>query len=192
MITIDLQNAVSGLQGFAFGASVALALSGVIFSLCMRWFIFQKADEPGWKALIPFYSDYLCYDIVWDGQIYLVLLFGTIFSILVGCLIALVDPVAGFATACVTAAIITGARMIAHLMLQFRYARAFRRSDAFAIGLYLINPVFMAILAFGECQYVGVTGIQPTSAVAVQYHSGPLHQPPARPQQARSSDDVPW
>ena len=187
MITIDLQSAINGLRGFFYGAFIALALSGFILAICTRLFIFRKADEPGWKALIPFYSEYLCYDIVWDGQIYILLMCGTLLSLLVGCLVALFDPVAGFVTACVPGVLLTAMQMIAYVMLQFRYARAFGRSDGFAIGLLLLNPVFMAILAFGECRYLGIPVPPQPVRPPVDHYSIPPRKAPGVP-----DADQPW
>ena len=42
------------------------------------------------------------------------------------------------------------------ILTYIKLARAFNQSDAFAVGLAFLNIVFMAILAFGKSEYVGV------------------------------------
>lgn len=44
----------------------------IIISL---WFILNKAGEPGWAAIVPFYSNYELYKITWgNGWMFLLLL----------------------------------------------------------------------------------------------------------------------
>ena len=155
MITLPSSTPVSGIAGFFAGGCAAYLLSGIILTCCIRWAIFIKAGEPGWKALIPFNSSYLYYDIVWKGQLYLIILVGTLLSTTVGCLISLIDPVSGFAVALIPGLAFSAMSMITGLILPFRYAQAFGKSDGFAIGLLLLPPVFQLLLAFGSCRYMG-------------------------------------
>lgn len=97
-----------------------------IYRLICSWAIFDKAFEPGWGALIPFYNNYLYFKITWGNGWYFLLM-----------LIPLVN---------VVIAIIT----------TFKLARAFGKSFWFGLGIFLLNPIFLGILAFGEPRYDGV------------------------------------
>lgn len=132
-----------------------MLLSGVILTYCIRWFIFAKAGEKGWKALIPFYSDYITYKIAWDGRIYLATLIASIASTVLGSVFGLIHPALGMFFSIVLSTVATAAKAIADLILNFKLARAFGKSDYFFVGLYFLNNVFTAILAFGECEYKG-------------------------------------
>ena len=35
------------------------ALALLVLGIVAKWFLFQKAGEPGWKAIIPFYNTYI-------------------------------------------------------------------------------------------------------------------------------------
>mgnify|MGYP001232473137 CR=1 FL=1 len=97
-----------------------------IYRLICYWAIFDKAFEPGWGALVPFYSNYLYFKITWGNGWYFLLL-----------LIPLVN---------VVIAIIT----------TFKFARAFGKSFWFGLGILFLNPIFLGILAFGKPRYNGV------------------------------------
>lgn len=146
-----LGGAIGSFIGPIFGA----LFSGVILTYCIRWFIFVKAGEKGWKALIPFYSDYVQYKIVWDGRIYLALLAGSVGGPIVGAIFGLISPVLGSIISVIISVIVAGANAVAGMILDFKYARAFGQNDYFAVGLYFLNNVFSAILAFGQCKYQG-------------------------------------
>lgn len=147
--------ALAGSLSAFIGPIIASLLSGVILTYCIRWFIFQKAGEKGWKALIPFYSDYINYKIAWDGRIYLALLVGTIASSVLGALFGLINAGLGMVVSVIISTVVAGAKAVASMILQFKFARAFGKNDYFAVGLYFLNNVFAAILAFGECKYQG-------------------------------------
>lgn len=145
----------AGSLGSFIGPIVATLLSGVILTYCIRWFIFVKAGQKGWKALIPFYSDYITYKIAWDGRIYLATLIASIASTVLGSIFGLIHPALGMFFSIVLSTVATAAKAIADLILNFKLARAFGKSDYFFVGLYFLNNVFTAILAFGECEYQG-------------------------------------
>ena len=145
----------AGSIGSFIGPVVATLLSGVILTYCIRWFIFAKAGEKGWKALIPFYSDYITYKIAWDGRIYLATLIASIASTVLGSVFGLIHPALGMFFSIFLSTVATAAKAIADLILNFKLARAFGKSDYFFVGLYFLNNVFTAILAFGECEYKG-------------------------------------
>ena len=145
----------AGSLGSFIGPIVATLLSGVILTYCIRWFIFVKAGQKGWKALIPFYSDYITYKIAWDGRIYLATLIASIASTVLGSIFGLIHPALGMFFSIVLSTVATAAKAIADQILNFKLARAFGKSDYFFVGLYFLNNVFTAILAFGECEYQG-------------------------------------
>lgn len=145
----------AGSIGSFIGPIVATLLSGVILTYCIRWFIFVKAGEKGWKALIPFYSDYITYKISWDGRIYLATLIASVGSTIIGSVFGLIHPALGMFFSIVLSTVATAAKAIADLILKFKMARAFGKNDYFFIGLYFLNNVFTAILAFGDSEYQG-------------------------------------
>jgi len=151
----QMMNAASGLM-VSFGSYIiAAVLSSVVLTFGIRWFIFKKAGEKGWKALIPFYSDYINYKIAWDKRIYVALMVGMVGGFLVGTICGWINPVFGSIVSVICNTVVLGAQALAGMILQFKMARAFGRNDYFAVGLYFLGSVFSAILAFGASEYKG-------------------------------------
>ena len=115
--------------GYSYQASpfmtvvyLALAVLGIV----AMWKIFEKAGEPGWAAIIPFYNLYVLFKITWgNGWKFLFLLI----------------PIANFVFAIIT---------------MVKLAKAFGKSGGFAVGLIFLSIIFYCILAFGDAQYIGV------------------------------------
>lgn len=145
----------------AFGANiisylVAAVLSSFVLTYAMRWFIFKRAGEKGWKGLIPFLSDYVQYKIAWDGRIYIALLVGQVAATLLGAIFGMMNVALGTVVGVILNTAVMGANAVTGMILNFKLARAFGRNDYFAVGLYFLNSIFCAILAFGsDAEYKG-------------------------------------
>lgn len=50
----------------SIGTIVILAVGWYVLLAIAYWKIFEKAGEPGWKALIPFYNTYSQYKFTWN------------------------------------------------------------------------------------------------------------------------------
>lgn len=99
------------------------------------WKMFEKAGEPGWAGLIPFYNMYKLCDKVMANPWYWLRLF-------VVCI-----PVFGWIG-----------------MIYFEYqigkatARAYGQPDSYAWGYTFLAPVFYCITGFGNYDYYGPYG----------------------------------
>ena len=127
---------------------MVVALVWAVLMVVANWMIFSKADEGGWKALIPIYTQYIMYKISWSPVMFAVVM---ILSLVSGFLsssdnsiLAIVSMVASLASA-----VING------IILNIKLARSFGRGVGFILGLIFLNPIFMLILAFGSSQYQG-------------------------------------
>lgn len=64
-----MQNLTLVLVGF-FSILVFISLILLVIYILAYWFIFSKAGEPGWKALIPFYSTYTVFKLTWNTKMF--------------------------------------------------------------------------------------------------------------------------
>lgn len=95
-----------------------------ILAVVGKWKVFEKAGIAGWKALIPIYNDYVLFDLVLGNGWYIFLV-----------LIPFVGP------------------MISSVLAMFGHYRlsvAFGHGLWFAVGLAILNPIFMIILGFDD------------------------------------------
>lgn len=114
------------------GQIMLFVIGGLVCSLLVvipfiiaGWRIFTKAGEPGWASLVPVYNAMVMGRICGRGE-----MFGLL------TLIPCVGAIFG-------------------IMLTFDLARVFGKSTGFAVGLLLLSPIFILMLAFGDARYVG-------------------------------------
>ena len=118
-----------------FGVIFLIALAFGILMIVANWKLFQKAGKPGWAAIVPFYNQYVLAEISWGNGWFFLITFATI--------IPLIGSIA---------------TIIFFVMSQIKLAKAFGKDGGFSVGLIFLNPIFLAILAFGKSEYVGVDG----------------------------------
>lgn len=124
----------------ALGIFIVVILALVILALVAKYKLFKKMGLDGWKGLIPMVSNYLQMEKTGvDQRWLLVATFGSIISIvpLIGSLALLV------------------AMIYMTILVNVSLANSFGKSTGFAVGLILLNPIFLCILAFGSATYEG-------------------------------------
>ena len=132
------------------GIYLILALVWWILQIIANWNIFTKAGEAGWKSLIPIYGDYVSYKIAWQtSYFWLSFILGIVASY-----VASANPDEGM----FLAVIVTLLRIVLtviNIMYCVKLSRAFGHGIGFAIGLILLQPIFLLILGFGSDPYYG-------------------------------------
>lgn len=96
-----------------------------VLTIIGKWKMFEKAGEPGWASIIPFYADYKLYRIAWGN--------GWLF------LLALVPVV----------------NIVVSVIVCWKLAQAFGKGMGFTIGMFLLPSLFYIILGFDGSQYLG-------------------------------------
>jgi len=101
-----------------------------IYNIIVRWRIYKKAGKHGWAAIIPIYRDVVMYKVCDVSPWFLLLL---------------LVPVIGWFIL-----------MIINIYTKFTLAEGFGKGIGFGFGLWLLGPIFEAILAFSrKSKYVG-------------------------------------
>lgn len=109
------------------GLGLVLSLSMILLTLIASWRLFEKAGLPGWKGLIPIYNTYCLYQMAFGkGKGWYII------CLLVPCVNAILS-----------------------IVYSVKLAKVFNKGIGYALGLMLLNPLFMMILAFGDAEYVG-------------------------------------
>ena len=117
------------LRSFLITTAIVSAILFVFFAI-VGYKIFEKAGQPGWAAIVPFYSTYVM----------IVYILGMpsvwFWLLLVPCVNYIVALILAF-------------------MIPFKLAEKFGKSAGFAVGLILLGIIFYPILAFGDAEYQG-------------------------------------
>lgn len=126
--------ALGGLVGGAFaGVMMTVSLISLvigILTLIANWKLFNKAGQAGWKCLIPIYNVVILFKVAGISPLWILVYFASVI------------PFVGWvATLAVT------------IYLMISLAKAFGKSGGFAVGLILLNTIFIMILAFGDAKY---------------------------------------
>lgn len=104
---------------------LVLAVISIIAYIIAYWRIYTKAGEPGWGAIVPFYSYYLLFKIAWGNGWFFLFLF---------------VPVAN---------------LIVTFIVYYKLCVAFGHGVGFYLGMLFLSPIFMMILAFDSSEYMG-------------------------------------
>lgn len=114
-----------GLGSLPVGYWYGTAIVSILLIICY-WKLYEKANEPGWAAIVPFYNTYVLFKMAFgNGWMFLLLLV----------------PIVNIVFA---------------IMLPFKLAKAFGKSSGFGVGLWLLPIIFYPLLAFSSNKYVGV------------------------------------
>ncbi|MCU9534043.1 DUF5684 domain-containing protein [Streptococcus sp. CSL10205-OR2] len=97
-----------------------------ILTLIGAWRTFEKANEPGWKVLIPIYNLYILSKIIYGNGWQFVLLLIPVINIYYS------------------------------IRFSLDMAKSYGKSTAFGIGIFLLSPLFISIIGYGASEYQGV------------------------------------
>lgn len=131
-----------GLAGFI----IVLALICYIIQAIAYWQIFTRAGEAGWKGLIPVYSLYVQYKITWKPAMFAAMAA----CVLIGSFMNNMDGIISL-----LGSIVLLAGSVISWIACHKLSLAFGHGIGFTLGLILLNPIFLLILAFSGDQYQG-------------------------------------
>ena len=123
-------------------------------SLIGKYFIFEKMGMPGWKCLIPIYSDYLLFrELIGSGYFW-----GYIASALLACscsalvTIGMVSGVMEFLFI-ITAVAACTVTIAIQIKLAHSLSKSFGHGIGYTFGLVFIEPIMLMILGLGHNRY---------------------------------------
>jgi|688.fasta_scaffold00437_3 hypothetical protein len=144
-------NSASDLNAFAaLGAGfMVFFLAIVAFTIVCQWRIYTKCGEPGWSCIIPIYNFYVMCRMVKRPELfkYFLIAFAVYF---VGAIALAMSSTLGSLLVAVGAIGI----LVITIMIYNALSAAFGQGAGFTVGLILLSVVFMALLAFGNYNYV--------------------------------------
>lgn len=109
-------------------APTLIGLAIIVLLIVATWKVLTKAGQPGWSMFIPIYNAIVWLRVCGKPGWWVILLF---------------IPIVNFIIA---------------LLASLGMAKNFGKSSGFGIGLWLLGPIFIPILAFGDAKYQGSEG----------------------------------
>jgi len=101
-------------------------LAVMIVLIIGEWKIYEKAGQPGWAVLIPFYNIYVLLQIVGRPTWWM--------------LILLFVPLVN---------------LIFMIIVVNDLSKSFGQGVGFTLGLIFLSPIFILLLGFGDYKYIG-------------------------------------
>ncbi len=159
-----------------FGQMLSIGVS--VFMVVVYWFLFQKAHEPGWASLIPYYNQYIAFKVAGKKNLFWAWLAVQIVYLIAAVVMAF-SMIMIFATgiaslgygrgleyvgisafvffvSIVVVAIALLAMFVFMIFQAIGIAKNFQAGGGFAVGIIFFPYVFLAILAFSQkYQYRG-------------------------------------
>lgn len=129
-----------------YGRYGTLVVVGILM-LIAQWKIFIKADEAGWKSLIPFYNIYVLYRIIWNTKMFWITLLLYI--------AAMAFAKAGGKVVSLLAFGFFMAFLVIAIKSVNKLAKAFGHGAGYTLGLLFLPYIFFMILGFGSDLYYG-------------------------------------
>lgn len=126
-----------------------------ILEIFAYWNVLKKMGEAGWKSFIPIYNNYVIYKHVWGKSFFFMSLGVNIVKVLVDEWKKIDNGVLVNGTKYITGILATVVAFLFSIVFCMKLAAAFGKSKLFGVGLLLLSPLFMMILAYGSSVYLG-------------------------------------
>ncbi|MCF0106991.1 MAG: hypothetical protein HUJ53_09530 [Holdemanella sp.] len=124
---------------------ILICAIGILFFYA-KYRVFEKMNEKGWKALVPILNTYILFNRTWKKTFfYLYLCIFLLFGLNAGLLTLNTDS---YHFLFLTSFISYVMLIILILSLHYHIAKYFKQSILFRIGMVVLYPVFLCILAF--------------------------------------------
>ncbi len=104
---------------------IIFGIMTMVIEIIGAWYMFEKAGEPGWAAIIPIYNYLIGIKIAGKPWWYILLM-----------LIPVVN-------------------LIIYIIILNGLAKNFGKGSGFTIGLFFFRFIFIPILGFGKAEYIG-------------------------------------
>lgn len=145
------------------GSLMPYIIIGIILSLIMYvliaiglWKMFEKAGEPGWKAVIPFYNFYVLFKLSWTPLWFWVSLGGSIFTFVFSILRVGAALVSVFVVFVILVFIAT---LLINCIAMYKVSLAYGKPPIYTIGLIFLPYVFLMLIGLGKDKYKYSSGV---------------------------------
>ena len=127
------------------GIVIVVGLVIYVLQVIGMWKVFKKSGEEGWKAIIPVYNTYTMCKVTGVNPWWVLIV--VVASGLSGAFgDSDLNTIVSLLCSIVT--------IYFYVLLYVSLSRAFGKSDGFAVGLVLLNPIFLLILGCGSSQFI--------------------------------------
>lgn len=149
-----MEEVLAGMAAF-LGIVLVITIVVAVITIIANWKLFEKAGEPGWSAIIPFYSSYQMAKIGTGNE--------TVCWVYVA--LSIVDFVLGRIKGDngafkAIALLVSLALLVISCYVYYKYTQSFGQSTLMCILAIFFAPIIYMIMAFSSStEYVGPNGV---------------------------------
>lgn len=122
-----------------------------VITALASWRVFRKADQAGWKALIPGVREYTIFQMCWDKTNFWLY----VGAVIVSAFMEVLESATGSLFYATLGSIINICVIYYEVLSKIRLSRSFGRGRAFGLFLYFLEPLALVGLGFGPYEYEG-------------------------------------
>lgn len=143
------------LSGVELYVTIGLAAAILVFLLISLWFVLKKMGKPGWMSLIPFYNVYILFEKCWESKYFYNYLITSIIVAVISIFFGNLTEADGllYWAIMITELIVGIYQIILGIRLCIMVAKSFNYPSVFGFGLYFLDAIFFAILAFSKAKF---------------------------------------
>lgn len=123
----------------------------ILLPFIAAWKLFKKVGIPGWKALIPVYSEYLMFKIVGMPAIISTIVYAS--YTIINAIVKDITKEPNYLV--IIFVLISVTYMIFDIIKAIKLGKVFGKKKGFIVGLILLGPIFEIILGMGKSKYIG-------------------------------------
>lgn len=139
--------------GITITVWVAIVIIWFFLNLIANWKLLSKAGKGGWQSIIPIWNNIARYGISWSKMIGFIVTIAI--PLVLGYYSKAYNAGSNLPSWASTAAFIAGVfATICYVVEKFKLSRAFGHGFFFGLGLLILEPLFIMILAFGHSEYI--------------------------------------
>ena len=127
-----------------------ISLICAVLMIIAWWKVFTKAGDKGWKSIIPIYNGYTQFKLFWNTKMFWI-------TLALAVVAGICAAVGGTVLIIIYTLLMIAAFVIA-IMFSHRLSKSFGHGTGFTVGLVLLQPIFVLILAFGKSEYKKIEG----------------------------------
>lgn len=149
---------MSLIQLIFYDMVAAISISIFMINVIALWCLFKKAGKTGWTSLIPFYNNFVLFEIIgmnpwWIFVIYLLYFFQKCLFLY----IPVFDNSFLFLVFLMVPFTLLSIIIIWYVLIctMINLGRSFHKDNSFMIGLIFLPGIFIPLLAFGNDTYMG-------------------------------------
>ncbi len=113
-----------GFDSFDFSL-IILLFAATILIIIAKWRVFEKAGQPGWASIIPYFNFFIMLKIVNKPLWWIFWLF------------------------------VPGANVVVGIWVTNLLAKSFGKNEGFTLGLIILPFIFYPVLGFGNASFQG-------------------------------------